>query len=279
MSRCRLTPEQRARITTLAEQGIGPSVIARELGLKPSQIENTRRRLIRAGRAPMRPRPPHKRWTAKETDRLIDLIEQGVAYIEIAHRFKRTETSIRLRCKRIGVLTTTTRATMSARNAAAALGVACSKTITTWIRRGWLIARNAGAHGRTLWRIAWEDLTTFLENPAYWIAWRPDRIPDLALREWAQELRTNETPLITQSVIAERFHVCRETVAQWIDKGWLPSVRYNNRKVPETALDGWVVPCERAAPIDPHWPREGWHTIGRTSDAVFRRCAAQGEMT
>lgn len=272
--RSRLSPAQQAHIEARAAQGIGPSIIARELGLKPSQIENTRRKLIRAGLAPKRPRPPHKYWSAKETDKLIQLVEQGIHYAEIGRRLKRTEVSIRLRCKRVGVLLTTTNATMSARDAAARLGVRCSKTISSWIRRGWLKATNANAGGRAFWRITWEDLTTFLETPAYWIAWSPDRIPDLALREWTQELRANETPLITQTDIAERFHVGRETVAQWIDKGWLPSVRYNNRRVPLPALDDWVVPCERRVPMNQAWPSAPPVVVGRVGSVTFYRYAA-----
>lgn len=255
----------------MAAQGIGPSVIACELGLKPSQIENTRRKLIRAGLAPRRPRPPHKAWSTKETDKLISLIEQGVHYATIAKRMKRTEVSIRLRCKRIGVLLTTTNATMSARDVAAHLGVRCSKTISNWIRRGWLKATNANDRGRTLWRITWEDLTTFLENAAYWVAWRPDRIPDLALREWAQELRANEEPLLGHAEIAARFGVGRDTIGNWLDKGWLPSTRYGNRRIPQSALDDWIVPIERAVPMNQEWPNVPPSVVGRVGSVTFYR--------
>jgi excisionase family DNA binding protein len=270
MSHSQLSPDQRAVVEARTRAGIGPSAIAQELGLLPSNIEGTRRKLIRAGLAPSRPRPPFRRWDSKETDQLINLVEQGFPYAQIARKLKRTETSIRLRCKRIGVLVTTTNATMSARDVATQLGVACSKTVSGWIRRGWLRARDAG-HKRPLWRITWDDLTAFLENPDHWLAWEPDRIPDLALREWTQELRANEPRYLSHSEIAGRLGVGRDTVGQWIDKGWLPAVRYGNRYVPEAAIDGFVVPIDRNAPMNQDWPKDGWHPIGRAPGARFMR--------
>lgn len=272
--RTKITLAQQTLVEVWTAEGIGPAEQARRLELPVSRIAATRRKLMRAGLSPCTPRQPWKYWSAKETDKLIQLIEQGTSYPTIAKRLKRTETSIRLRCKRIGCLTTTTRATMSARAVADQLGISCSKVLSGWIRRGWLRGVNAGAHGRTLWRITWEDLTTFLENPAYWVAWRPDRIPEPALREWAQELRANEEPLLTQSQIAARFHVGRETVKQWIDKSWLPSVRYGNRRIPASALDGWVVPIDRKAPMSQEWPSDGWASVGSARGAVFTRRAA-----
>lgn len=270
MSRSRLTLDQQSTIATLARAGLGPTAIARQLGLRPSQIEGTRRNLVRAGLAPKRPRPPFKRWSTKETDQLIRLVEDGFPYAHIARKLKRTEISVRLRCKRIGVLVTTTKATMSARDVALQLGIPCSKTVSSWIRRGWLIARDAG-HKRPLWRITWDALTAFLENPAYWLAWRPDRIPDLALREWAQELRADAPRYLRHTEIADRLGVGRDTIGNWLDKGWLPAVRYGNRHIPESALTDFVVPIDRKAPMNQDWPCDGWYTVGRAPGVVLRR--------
>lgn len=266
----RLTPDQRDQIAELARQGLGPSVIARQLNLRTSQIEGTRRRLRRAGQITLSARPTWKRWKPKDDTQLIDLIEHGTPYATIAKRMKRTETSIRLRSKRIGVRITTTNATMSATKVAAQLGLSCSKTVSQWIRLGWLKAADAGAK-RPLWRVTWDDLTAFMETPAYWIAWQPARIPDLALREWAQELRAHEEPLLSQTEIANQFHVGRDTVGQWITKGWLPSVRYGNRRIPASALDDWVVPIDRDAPMNQDWPSDGWVFVGRVGGATFSR--------
>jgi excisionase family DNA binding protein len=273
MSHCRLDAKQQAQIADLAIAGVMPADIARQLGLRVSQIANTRRKLIASGQIATQPRQPWKSWSAKETDKLIQLIEQGMSYAMIAKKLKRTETSIRLQSKRIGVRITTTKATMSARDVAAQLGVKCSKTVSRWIRLGWLKASDAGAK-RPLWRVNWDDLTVFLENPAYWVAWQPSRIPDLALREWAEELRAHEERLLTQSEIARQFKVGRDTVKQWISKGWLPSVRYGNHVVPASALDGWIVPIDRKVPMNQDWPSSGFETVGRAPGAVFTRRAA-----
>lgn len=268
-----LIPDQHVLVTAWTTAGIGPAEQARRLGLPRSRIEATRRRLVREGQAPRTLRQPWRRWSAKETDRLIGLIEQGTSYPQIAKKLKRTEVSIRLRAKRIGVRITTTKATMSARDVATQLGVRCSKTVSRWITRGWLGARNAGT-GRPLWRITWENLTAFLETPAYWIAWQPSRIPDPALREWAHELRIDEEPLLSHAPIAQRYNVGRDTVGQWIDKGWLPSVRYGNRLIPKSALEGWVVPIDRKAPMNDEWPDSGFEAVGRAPGAEFTRRAA-----
>lgn len=274
MSYTRLTPDQQYRIEAWTLEGIGPAEQARRLGLPVSRIECTRRKLLRGGQAPKKPRQPWRYWTTKETDQLIDLVEQGYSYAQIAKRLKRTETSVKLRAKRIGVRVTTTNATMSCRDVASHLGIPCSKAVSGWIRRGWLKARDAGKAPRILWRITWDDLTAFLENPAHWVAWRGDRIPDLALREWALELRAGEERLLSQSDVARRYHVTIEAVGQWIYKGWLPSVRYGNRRVPASALDGWIAPIDRKAPMGQHWPADGFEPVCRAAGAVFYRRAA-----
>lgn len=254
MSAVRLTPDQQALVEAWTCLGIGPAEQPRRLGLPASRIARTRRKLLRSGQASHTPRQPWRYWTARETDQLINLVEQGYGYAAIAKRLRRTETAVVQRAKRIGVQITTTNATLSALDVAAHLGIPCSKVVSGWIRRGWLKARGAGTPPRVLWRITWEDLTAFLENEAYWIAWRPDRIPDLALREWAQELRAKEERLLSQSDVARRYHVTVKAVGQWIDKGWLPAVRYGNRRVPASALDGFVPPCMRTA-ADPRFRR------------------------
>lgn len=258
-------------IAALAGQNLGPTAIARHLGLPCSSILGTYRRLQREGVIP-RSRPPRgATWSKKDTEKLRDLIEQGFDYQTIARRLKRTRVAVVIKAKRMGTRITTTNATMSARDVAAALGVKCSKTVSKWIRRGWLKARNAGRPERPLWRITWEDLTAFMETPDYWIAWDPARIPDLALREWAQELREGSERYLTHTEIARRYQVDRDTVGQWIDKGWLPALRYGNRRVPASAVEGFVPPCWGGAPV-PVQARGERRIVGRVGGATFYRC-------
>lgn len=265
-----LTPAQTALVEEWTRAGIGQAEQSRRLELPVSRIMSTRRKILASGQAPARARPAWRTWSGKEIDQLINLVEQGRSYPQIARTLKRTQTSITLKCKRLDIRITTTCATMSARDAAEALGIPCSKTIAAWIRRGWLQARDAGT-GRVLWRITWEDLTAFLENPTYWVAWRPDRIPDLALREWAQELRAGEEPLLEHTAIAQRLGVGRDTIGNWLDRGYLPIVRYGNRRVPASAIEGFVPPCDRQIPMSDHGPREGKVPIGHIGGVTFYR--------
>lgn len=274
MSKTRLTPEQQALVETWTRGGITPAEQARRLGLPVTRIAATRKRVLHEGQAPKTPRQPWRTWSTKEIDQLINLVEQGYSYEQIARRMKRTEVSIKLKAKRLGIHITTTNATLSARDVAAQLGIGCGKTVSLWIRRGWLKAKNAGAPPRVLWRISWEDLTSFMENPAHWVAWRPERIPDLALREWAQELRANEERLLTHTEVATRVGVGRNTVGTWLYEGELPYVRYGNRFVPESALDDFVPPCERKAYRDPDWPTDGWRLVARGQGITLYRRAA-----
>jgi excisionase family DNA binding protein len=257
-------------IADLATQGLGPTAIARQLGVPVTRILTTYRRLQREGRIPRR-RPSRKpTWSSKETDKLVSLIEQGYDYDTIARRLKRTRIAVVIKAKRLGTRITTTNATLSARDIAEMLGIRCAKTVSKWIQRGWLQARNAGRSDRPLWRITWEDLTAFLEVAEYWIAWDPARIADLALREWAQDLRQNSEQYLTQTEIAARYHVDRGTVAQWIDKGWLPALRYGNRRVPASALEGFIPPCWGGAPEPICMPTRR-QIVGRVGGVTFLR--------
>jgi excisionase family DNA binding protein len=222
---------------------------AARLGIRQPQLAGIRARLIREGRLTARGRRG-RAWSAADTDRLIDLVEQGYGYDALAKRLGRTRAAVVIKCKRLRIRPLTTLSTLSAHDAARVLGVPCSKKIAWWIAEGWLAARNAGTAARPLWRLTWDDLTAFLERRDCWLSWDPARITDAALREWAQELRAGEPRYLTQGEVAARFHVTVSTVGQWIDKGWLPAHRVGrgNRVVAETDLAGWTVPSARERP-------------------------------
>lgn len=271
---CRLTPAEQQRVITLAAAGSGPAAIARSLGLPVSRIANTYARAVRDGHAPKRQRTPWRPWTPADEDQIIRLVEHGLSYDAIARKLKRTRAAIILKAKRLGTRITTTNATMSAWDVARQLGIPCAKVVTAWIRRGWLQASNAGEPSRPLWRITWDDLSAFLEHEAHWIAWRPERIPDLALREWALELRAHEERMLTHAEVARRYGVSPHTVGTWIDKGWLRAVRYGNRFIPESALSGWVTPCDRDRRARPMcWPQIPWRVVGTVGGVTFRKAA------
>jgi excisionase family DNA binding protein len=270
-----LPADLQVRVLDLGATGHGPAAIARQLGVPVSAIANTFRKGQAAGTIPRRPSVKGRDWTRKAEQELITYVEQGWGYDWIARRLKRSRTAIEVKCKRLGVRITTTKATLSARDVAELLGKRCSKSVRRWIDNGWLNARNAGRPERPLWRVQWEDLTAFMENPAYWSTWDPKRIADLALREWAQEIRAEAPKLLTQHEVARRYHVEHKTVAQWIDKGWLTAVRAGrqNRLIPETALEGFVPPClrDRTTWSELWWPRDGWRIIRRVGGVTVRR--------
>ena len=194
------------------------------------------------GRAPINS-PLRRDWTHEDVDRLVAMLDNGRDYDYCARQLRRTRTAIIVKTKRLKCKMTNRPTVLTAREVARVLGVSCAKTVAGWIDQGWLKARRAGR----IWRITWDDLMAFLENPAGWISWEPERITDVDVREQARALRHDR--LLTQGEVAARYHVGVETVGQWLDKGWISAQRYGargNRMIPESALLGWVPPCERS---------------------------------
>lgn len=183
-------------------------------------------------------------WFPDEVDRLYQLVESGHSYGAVAKKLKRTRTAVRVKTKRVGVYVTTTPNTMSARDVADALGLGCSKIVTRWIAMGLLQARNGG-DTRPLWRITWDDLTAFMERRETWMAWKPERIRDLALREWALELRADPHRWLTPGQVARRMYVNLHTVNTWIHKALLPAVRYGNWWIWSGDLVGFEMPGDQ----------------------------------
>ena len=267
-----LTDSERALLLTWSQQGISLAEQARRLCRPVSNLAGTRRQLIRASQISVQPRPPRRAWTAADRELLGQLIDTGHSYDAIAEKLGRSRKAIILECKRRNRRLLNTRALMTAREVAELLGKPCSKTVSRWIALGWLKARNAGTPERPLWRIALDDLWTFLENPNTWMAWQPVTIADPDLRGWALELRQDQPRWLTVGEVAQRYHVVQQTVNQWIEKAELKAVKYGNHWIRECDLEGWVPPYNR--PRD-DWPRDGWVEVGRTrGGAILRRHAA-----
>lgn len=274
-----LSETEQAQILAWSQEGIGLAEQARRLNRPVTNLHNTYRRYVQAGLIPKRERPAWRSWTSQERNTLFELIDRGYSYDAIARKLNRSRNSILVEIKRRHYHhITTTPATWSARDVARALGLGCSKTVSRWIRWGWLKARNAGTKQRPLWRITPIDLYACLEKPNTWMAWEIERITDPVLREWAQELREDQPRWLSTGEIAARYSVGPKTVYQWISKGWLPAVRYDNHYIRESDLVGWVPPCERSkttwkhAPRD--WPRDGWVVAGKHGGVTLRRRAA-----
>lgn len=272
----RLTDAQRQHVRDLVAAGLTPAPIAKRLGLKPTQIAATYRAAIREGLAPKRSRQPWQPWTAKDIDQLYNLIDKGLSYAAIAKKLKRTETSVKLKAKRLNYRLLSSGAALTARDVATLLGKKCSKSVAYWIRHCGLKATNAGRPKRSIWRVQWEDLTDWIAQPEHWMAYDPNKIADSALREWALEIRVGGPRWISQETVAKRYHVGVDTVRQWIDKGWIVAARYGNHWVDERSLGGWAPPCamSRAEWDDRHWPRDRWQLLGFIGGVEVRKRAA-----
>ncbi len=274
-----LSPAEQQQILVWSQEGIGLAEQARRLGRPVTNLQATYRRYVRAGLIPKRERAPWRPWSSTERDQLHALIDGGYGYDAIARKLKRSRNAIVVETKRRYHRVTTTPATWSAHDVARLLGLGCSKTVSRWISRGWLKARNAGQEDRPLWRVSLPDLWAFMENDQTWMAWEVERITDAALREWAQELRQGKPRWLSEGDVAARYHVTTAAVAQWIYKGWLPAVRYGNHWIRESELECWVPPCERPKTTWTHptgdWPRDGWVEVGQCGGVTLRRCSGE----
>ena len=184
-----------------------------------------------------------KAWTAEDDMRLSDLIEQCKSDEQIAKAMGRSVNSVHVRASR--TLSRRELRYMSARAVTAALGVSCSKTVTRWVDAGYIKGARSriGAGGNRRWMVTEDALMAFVQDSQHWHRWDASRIPDPDLREWALEVRTEE--YLTEGEVARRCVVGVATVRQWIDKGYLPSVRNGNHLIPASALVGFVLPSMR----------------------------------
>lgn len=188
-------------------------------------------------------------WTHEDVDRLVTMLDAGHDYAYCARQLRRTVTAVKVKVKRTRSAMLRRPTVLTARDVAKAMGIPCGKTVIRWIKQGWLQARAAMSGAHLIWRITWDSLVAFLEKPEGWISWSAARITDESLRERAMEIRQGEDRLLNQGEVAARYHVSVEAVGQWLDKGFLPAQRYGargNRTIPESALLGWIPPCERS---------------------------------
>lgn len=187
-------------------------------------------------------------WTHDQVERLADLLDAGLDYMEIAQALRRTPTAIKIKAKRIKRSMRRTPVVLNARQAGQLLGVACSKRIVDWIGRGWLIGRARTTSGtpRTIWAVQYDDLVAFLRDSRYWMTYDPALITDPDLRAELVALRANAPGWLTVGAVARRYIVDIATVKQWIAKGFLPATRYGNHWVWSADLDGWVIPSMRS---------------------------------
>ena len=185
-------------------------------------------------------------WTAHDIDHLYTLIDAGYSYNAIARRLKRSRVAVMIKAKRLNHRLLTTRAALTCRAVADLLGLGCAKTVTRWIEGYGLKARNGGTAEKPLWRIQWDDLTAFLDDPSHWMMFDPERCTDRLLREHLLESRIDQPRWLSIGDVTSRYHVGNHTVNKWIQDGLLPATRYGNWYVRESDLVNFVPPYERS---------------------------------
>lgn len=241
-----LTEVEQTQIIAWSQQRIGPTEQARRLGRMPTELTHYRKALRDAGVIPSLGNGSGRNWSQDEISRLIDLIDQGHGYAAIARRLGRSKEAVLLKAQRINHRLLRSRAALTAREVGKLLGLGCSKTVSRWIERYGLKARNAGTKHKPLWRVQWEDVCAWLEEPEHWMAYDPTRCTNPSLREHLIELRAGRPRWLTPGDVARRYCVTWQAVKQWISKGFLPAVRYGNWWINERDLAGWLPPCERS---------------------------------
>lgn len=184
-------------------------------------------------------------WTDDRLDLLHQLIDAGYTDITIARKLKTTPNAIKIaRQRHLQRFRLQDETLRTARQVAALFGVGCSKTIARWIASGWLVAKAGPQCGpNTKYWVHEDSLLTFIQNPATWPAWAPEKITDPGLREWAKEQR-GDVVFLTPGQVGERFGVTPAAVNTWIARGLLPATRYGNWWVRESDLTGFVPPYE-----------------------------------
>lgn len=189
-------------------------------------------------------RPGRTNWTEAQALEVREAIAEGRSYAEIGKRIGRTANAIEVWTKR-NIDRVRDERPMSARDVHRLMGIALAgKWCESMIRRGWIKAER-GLRGRhRTWIVREEALFAFLENPAHWHRWKPERITVEDIREWATELR-GEARFLTVGEVAARYAVVVGTVNNWIALGRLRAVRWGNWLIPESALTGFVPGYDR----------------------------------
>lgn len=177
-----------------------------------------------------RPRCWRRVWSKADDFRLMALWEQGKSDTAIAEAMGTSRAAVELHRKRIGVTRTTAhRAVMSGRDVGRRMGIGCEKTVSRWIRLGWLKATPGKGYGpRSCWNVTESSLRAFLADERYWVNWTPERLTDAILRDYSDTVR-GDVRFLTLGQAADVFGVATSTVRGWINKGWIRGYRPGER--------------------------------------------------
>ena len=215
-------------------------------------------------------------WTNESLLDLEDLLAAGATDQAVARRLGRTVTAVRVARKRYGV-PCRRRLIMTQRGVARLMGIGGGKTVSRWIQEGGLRSRPGASLGNGRERyVTREQLLAFLEDPAHWHIWSPERITDPGLRAWAADERT--AVYLRPGEVGRRLHVQHRTVNTWIRIGLLPAQKWGNWWVRESDLESFIPPSERSkhGMVARRWTRAELLTLRRLRDEgrIWREIAA-----
>ncbi len=211
-----------ARLALPILKGKGRQQLATRRRFLMERNARDRRAIANGGReAPPRSRKAPD-WTRVDDARLIALIEDHRSYAEIAPELHRSAGAVERRAGRIDAILTRANG-RTVLQTAALLGIDWH-AVAWWISQGWLKAQDAGLnYGARI--VEHEELLRFLAEEDYWHVWKPARITDNAMREWAIEERRGLTYLTTGQA-ADRLYLTHYRVNQLIREGHIRAVKH-----------------------------------------------------
>jgi len=188
-------------------------------------------------------------WRPDEDTTLKTMIDEGFDYAAIGEKLGRSTYGVMLHAQRLGYRMTHTLAQRTATDVKNLLGSGDAKTVASWITKfGWLEAQVTGP--RRIYRVSWEALFTMLEDRLTWMGWKPETIVDLAVREWALELRNDQGYWISAGEMGRRFHVVVQAPQAWVEKRYFvpgdTAVKYGNWWFWSEAVETLVPPGRRS---------------------------------
>lgn len=157
-------------------------------------------------------------WTTGRRFQLMEMIEQGMTSEEIAKAFGVTVFALNNARTKYGV--PSHRDTLiSASRAAEMIGMSNPRSVTPWIRGGYLPARRTAC----TWWIHPDDFEAFLEDPRYWNLWDVALVKDPTRRARLTAMR-DAADLVTTAQAAEIKCCTIGTVQRWVREGRLRPV-------------------------------------------------------
>lgn len=179
---------------------------------------------------------PHLKWPLARRWKVMTMIEQGRSNAQIAKALGVSTASIILVRKRYKLEPATSKL-LTASRLADMMGVGCAKTISHWIRTGFLKATHGYHQGpHRVWLINPLDVFDFLADEATWHLWQVDRIVDAELREYALKVR-GDVRFLTPREAGWELYVEHKTINSRIRRGKMSARKWGNWWIDEREVE------------------------------------------